>query len=575
MNPEPTHQPDPHNNHNQQAPSMHALSTETTNPYSRIRLFFDAHKTQLWAAIISGILVLVISCLVLSTLVLYHHGKDGNSWDFRPLISSITFSAIAWISMKYRQNRILKSAAGQDSNIETTSALSLFETIALWTLLSLTAYTLLAAIWGEGAVSERLFSGWRIKSSPEITPLERIKTTLTTVGGIGGVSFLVIKFRQQDIAEKQHKHSEEERIKAEEAEINRKFDAEKLEANKKLVDAVQQLGDQSPQVRIAGVYALADVAGTYGSENHGVDYNKRAVEILCGYLRTVRSEDDKPVESAVLSILSSHLTPSTNSLHNNISPWSRYTIDLRGAKLTEAVNFDFAQISRLDCHATEFFGEVSLEECQLGNASFQDAIFEKTSKKHHLWRLILVAPTLNRRQSLVQPLRGKSKGQALKEMRILKIQDLRKARYSITLPSIKLISSVHYSWETPSFKMSTLQEGPTSAIGLYLKIKPTSMGQPLMLRVSRMLFLKGMSISDDTTKVAQLSSIPATSRALDSTRRLPFNAHYFMVRPNFIKLYLKTRLISKEGIATRVLPPSKARHIFVPQTSGSTPTLKM
>ena len=299
---------------------MHALSTETTNPYSRIRLFFDAHKTQLWAAIISGILVLVISCLVLSTLVLYHHGKDGNSWDFRPLISSITFSAIAWISMKYRQNRILKSAAGQDSNIETTSALSLFETIALWTLLSLTAYTLLAAIWGEGAVSERLFSGWRIKSSPEITPLERIKTTLTTVGGIGGVSFLVIKFRQQDIAEKQHKHSEEERIKAEEAEINRKFDAEKLEANKKLVDAVQQLGDQSPQVRIAGVYALADVAGTYGSENHGVDYNKRAVEILCGYLRTVRSEDDKPVESAVLSILSSHLTPSTNSLHNNISP---------------------------------------------------------------------------------------------------------------------------------------------------------------------------------------------------------------------------------------------------------------
>ncbi len=379
MNPEPTHQPHPHNNHNQQAPSMHALSTETTNPYSRIRLFFDAHKTQLWAAIISGILVLVISCLVLSTLVVYHHGKDGSSWDFRPLISSITFSAIAWISMKYRQNRILKSAAGQDSNIETTSALSLFETIALWTLLSLTAYTLLAAIWGEGAVSERLFSGWRIKSSPEITPLERIKTTLTTVGGIGGVSFLVIKFRQQDIAEKQHKHSEEERIKAEEAEISRKFEAEKLEANKKLVDAVQQLGDQSPQVRIAGVYALADVAGTYGSENHGVDYNKRAVEILCGYLRTVRSEDDKPVESAVLSILSSHLTPSTNSLHNNISPWSRYTIDLRGAKLTEAVNFDFAQISRLDCHATEFFGEVSLEECQLGNASFQDAIFEKTT----------------------------------------------------------------------------------------------------------------------------------------------------------------------------------------------------
>ena len=320
------------------------------------------------------------SCIALRTFIVYHYGKDRNSWDFRPAISSSTFFAIAWIWTKYHQNRIPKSTEGQDRNIETTSALSLFETIVLWTLLSLTAYTVLAAIWGEGSVSERLFSGWRIKSSPEVTPLERVKTTLTTVGGIGGVSFLVIKFRQQDIAEKQHKHSEEERIKAEEAEINRKFEAVKLEANKKLVDAVQQLGSQSSQVRIAGVYALADVADTYGSENHGVDYNKRAVEILCGYLRTVRSENDKPVESAVLSILSNHLTPPANSLQNKtVGPWSRYTIDLRGAKITEAVNFHSTRISRINCDATEFFGEVSFEECQLGDASFQDAVFESTT----------------------------------------------------------------------------------------------------------------------------------------------------------------------------------------------------
>ena len=377
---EPTHQPHSHNNHKQTSSPIRTLTSKTTKLSSRPKLFYNAHKNQIWVAFIFGTSILVASCIILGTFIIYHYGKNGNSWDFRPTISSITFFVIAWIWAKCRQNKIPESTAGQGNNNDATSALSLLETIVLWTLLSLTAYTLLAAIWGEGSVSERLFSGWRIKSSPEVTPLERVKTTLTTVGGIGGVSFLVIKFRQQDIAEKQHKHSEEERAKAAEAEISRKFEAEKLEANKKLVDAVQQLGNQSSQVRIAGVYALADVADTYGSENHEVDYNKRAVEILCGYLRTVRSKNDRPVESAILSILSNHLTPPANSLQKkNVTPWSRYTIDLRGARITEAVNFHLTRISRINCDGTEFFGEVSFEGCRIGDASFQEAVFESTT----------------------------------------------------------------------------------------------------------------------------------------------------------------------------------------------------
>ena len=364
---EPTHQPHSHNNYKQTSSPIRTLISKTTKLSSRPKVFYNAHKNQIWIAFIFGTSILAASCIILGTFIIYHYGKDGKSWDFRPTISSITFFVIAWIWAKYRQNKIPESTAGQGNNNDTTSALSLLETIVLWTLLSLTAYTLLAAIWGEGSVSERLFSGWRIKGSPEVTPLERVKTTLTTVGGIGGVSFLVIKFRQQDIAEKQHKHSEEERIKAAEAEISRKFEAEKLEANKKLVDAVQQLGSESPQVRIAGVYALADIADTYGSEKYGVDYNKRAVEILCGYLRTVRSDNDEPVESAVLSILSNHLTPPANSFsNNNIGPWSRYTINLRGAILKETINFHGACIASLDCRQAEFHGK----------ADFTDAHFD-------------------------------------------------------------------------------------------------------------------------------------------------------------------------------------------------------
>lgn len=88
--------------------------------------------------------------------------------------------------------------------------------------------------------------------------MDRIKVTLTALGGVGAVGYLVIKYRERAALERS-------------------------EADEKLVRAVQQLGDPSPQVRIAGVYALADVADTYGGP-----YHQCVVDILCGYLRTDR-----------------------------------------------------------------------------------------------------------------------------------------------------------------------------------------------------------------------------------------------------------------------------------------------
>jgi len=218
----------------------------------------------------------------------------------------------------------------------------LFLAIALWTLLSVACYTALSWLWGG-----RFLAGWT--SDKPLIFKELLSTTLAAVGGIGAVGYLVIKYREQASTEREELRQNEG------------------EADKKLADAVQQLGSKSPQVRIAGVYALADVADTYGSEKYGVDYNKRAVEILCGYLRTVRSDNDEPVESAVFSILSNHLTPPAHSFSNsNIGPWSRYTIDLRGAILKETINFKGACIASLDCRQAEFHGK----------ADFTDAHFD-------------------------------------------------------------------------------------------------------------------------------------------------------------------------------------------------------
>ena len=97
--------------------------------------------------------------------------------------------------------------------------------------------------WTRLESRSRRVAHWRDSRS-----LDRIKVTLTALGGVGAVGYLVIKYRERAALERG-------------------------EADEKLVRAVQQLGDASPQVRIAGVYALADVADTYEGP-----YHQRVVE---------------------------------------------------------------------------------------------------------------------------------------------------------------------------------------------------------------------------------------------------------------------------------------------------------
>ena len=210
----------------------------------------------------------------------------------------------------------------------------LFCAIVSWILLAIIAYTLLSAIWGDGYGWSRVLTGWQIGATQD--PLDRIKVTLTALGGVGAVGYLVIKYRERAALERG-------------------------EADEKLVRAVQQLGDSSPQVRIAGVYALADVADTYGGP-----YHQRVVDILCGYLRTDRllkdangdtryatNEDGTPnndrplstdgaVESTILFVLANHLRLSQKhniTEQNSEGPWSNCALDLHDAYITETMTF--------------------------------------------------------------------------------------------------------------------------------------------------------------------------------------------------------------------------------------------
>lgn len=258
----------------------------------------------------------------------------------------------------YRSYRLLRSP----------SQWNLLGAIAVWVVLAIGAFTALGWLWGSGPYSswQRVFTNW---SGNELRgePLELVKVSLTTIGGIGAVGYLVIKYRERAAIERN-------------------------EVDAKLLSAVQQLGSDSSQVRIAGVYALADVADTYGSS-----YHQRVVDILCGYLRTERGHwepggaddpqavkteanpkpryvtTDGPVESTILGMLARHLRKSrtdTDSRRQGEQEveqevaddqlWCDCKIDLHGAHLTERVRLDRITCRWVNAHGVRFDDYLSM-----------------------------------------------------------------------------------------------------------------------------------------------------------------------------------------------------------------------
>lgn len=262
---------------------------------------------------------------------------------------------------------------------------SLFGTIVLWVVLALLAFTLLGWLWGEGGLwsPDRWLTNWR-GGSRGAGSLDLIKVSLTTIGGIGAVAYLVIKYRERAASE----HGE---------------------ADDRLLTAIQQLGSESPSVRIAGVYALADVADVY----QGV-YRQRVVNILCGYLRTERGHwelkesvesdaeaeprrcyvtSDGAVESTILEVFRQHFRKARKEtyeytrygdIHQEVEDnllWCDCRIDLHGATLTEMVKFSSMTFDGIVdfygatfCQITEFSHTVFASEVK-----FDDAVFNNKS----------------------------------------------------------------------------------------------------------------------------------------------------------------------------------------------------
>ena len=288
----------------------------------------------------------------------------------------------------------LAAGEGMDGGGE----LPLFAAIAIWAGIAIGAFLL--AMWWLGRVPF-----WQLKLDPKKQAENIVKIALTLVGGVGAVAYLVIKYQERQQAGR-----------AEKREKDRTVDT-------KVQAAINQLGSDKASTRIAGVYALTDIADTYRG-----GYRQRVVDILCGYLRSDRAnyalnelgqpvknasghlvksgDSDEAVESTILSVMHDRLRKKrkdktgktiVRQTVDDDQLWCDCEFDLHEATFHEVVdltystfecvpNFRGTKFEHGDFHGTHFAGNADFGwadfagVADFGGATFtRDANFDKVT----------------------------------------------------------------------------------------------------------------------------------------------------------------------------------------------------
>ena len=250
---------------------------------------------------------------------------------------------------------------------ERMGGLPLFVAIAIWVVLAAVLLAVLVKWWGGWPTTSPASGagvGGDTKASAGTNQnngaFEAVKSALTAVAGIGGVAYLVIKYR------------------TEQREKDRTVDT-------KVQDAINQLGSDKASTRIAGVYALTDIADTYRG-----GYRQRVVDILCGYLRSDRSRQpawdasghlvesvasDEAVEFTIIAIMRKHLRKKQKDDDGKIRVrqtvdddqlWCDCEFDLHEATFHEAVDL---KDSTFEC-VPHFRGTKFERDADFGRATF-------------------------------------------------------------------------------------------------------------------------------------------------------------------------------------------------------------
>ncbi|WP_196716539.1 pentapeptide repeat-containing protein [Actinomyces trachealis] len=260
---------------------------------------------------------------------------------------------------------------------------SLGRSVVVWLGIAALVFTALGWFWGEpkrGFLS-RLSSFWSGASFNDAAPGLRVIAALLTILTMCAVALVVITFRERAAAERR-------------------------ESEVRLTTLVEQLGSASPQVRIAAVYGLAEVADTQGGA-----MRQHVVDLLCGYLRTERGSwhdvpatagsrrartarrfisEDAAVESTVLHVLAQHLRQGRDEASEGLEVaqeledsrlWCDCRFDLHGAVLSIAVPFrGLTFMAPVDLSGVVFNTEADFSATHFAEkADFQRAVFKSAA----------------------------------------------------------------------------------------------------------------------------------------------------------------------------------------------------
>jgi hypothetical protein len=187
------------------------------------------------------------------------------------------------------------------------------------------------------------------------------------------LAFFLIRLTEKADTSKQQQLAEQELALKTQEQIDRQFN-----------EATAQLGDESSEIRIAGVTRLAELADT-----HGGSRKQQVVDIFCGYLRTPRPElevwdflgqkhfQDATVESKIVQLMAERLQEDTKAARS----WSDCNFDFQKARFQTIANWQgclFKQ--KVDFSAAEFENPVSFSTAGFSQAvSFSGVKFAETA----------------------------------------------------------------------------------------------------------------------------------------------------------------------------------------------------
>ena len=225
---------------------------------------------------------------------------------------------------------------------------------------------------------------WVLSGRPDLENWSDIaRTAVFAFGALGVLPAGLIAFRRQQVLEQQRiddlaKYHLSERIEQarsdEQAELNIRVKLKDL--RERFTDSAAQLGNSRAAVRLAGVYALAELADEWGL----IDQRQRQVciDVLCGYLRIPVSGADlgeDPIRETIVRVISDHV-------HKDRSDgWHDNAFDFTDATFTSLVTFDGAAFrGPFLAEGATFVNGARFYEAEFsGRCSFSGARFTKAA----------------------------------------------------------------------------------------------------------------------------------------------------------------------------------------------------